>query len=82
MGHLLWQIVRAPDGQTHGPIRVDSMPPAGVFGPLYSRPLPYASRAFQGAFSDEIVQIFGKNLMKFRVKAVWLISTNHDRCFA
>ncbi len=30
----VWQIVGAPDGQTHGPIRVDSMSPAGVFGPL------------------------------------------------
>ena len=78
----LWQIVRAPDRQTHGPIKVDSMSPAGVFNPLYSRPLPYASRAFQGAFSDEIVKILGKNLMKFRVKVVLLIPTNHDRCFA
>ncbi len=79
---LLWQIVRAPDGQTHGPIRVDSMSPAGVFGPLYSRPLLHASRAFQKAFSDEIVKILGKNLMQFHFHQRLLMSTIPEGLFA
>ncbi len=42
----VWQIVGAPDGQTHSPIKVDSMFPAGVFGPCYSRPLLHSFGAF------------------------------------
>ncbi len=74
----LWQIVRAPDGQTHRPIKVDSMFPAGVFGPRYSRPLLHSFGAFQKAFSDEIVKILGKNLMKFHFHQRLLMSTTPE----
>ncbi len=82
----MWQIVRAPwrtDTRTDLGWLVCS--PLGYLVrlyPLYSRPLLHASRAFQGPFSDEIVNILGKNLMQFYFHERLLMSTNPEELFA